>query len=62
MRWLLRCHSAEEAKTQPEEGIYCDNFSGVVMCVFAGGFGKNGCFLVVFGGENVVDCVVNVVF
>jgi len=34
----------------------------VVTPVFAGVFGKNGRFYVVFGGVIVVDCVVNVVF
>jgi hypothetical protein len=34
----------------------------VVMCAFAGVLVKTGVFLWCFGGENVVDCVVNVVF
>jgi hypothetical protein len=32
---------------------------GVSWAFFEGGFGKSGCFCVVFCGEVVVDCVVN---
>ena len=36
-------------------------FFGVFAGVFEGGFGKSGVKLVVFCGENVVECVANMV-
>jgi hypothetical protein len=49
--------------TQPEEGICCNNFCRRGDVRFCWGFlAKTGVFLWCFGGENVVHCVVDVVF
>jgi hypothetical protein len=44
---------------QKKSGAPAESGALLFLGVFEGGFGKSGCFWMVFGGDFVVNCVVN---